>query len=174
MLGETSVSGVIGMVEGEKRGRLGGRSLNPYYEGRKYPEPTVCPRCDLVYRNGRWQVGEVQESGRGVNRSHCPACRREIDRIPGGIVLLSGSYISDRREEILNIVRNQAAAAAANRPLQRIMWIEDKGDAIEIATTDGHLATRIGKAIEAACKGTLSIKRGHEDQLTRVYWERKD
>jgi len=67
-----------------------------------------------------------------------------------------------------------AAAAAANRPLQRIMWIEDKGDAIEIATTDGHLATRIGKAIEAACKGTLSIKRGHEDQLTRVYWERKD
>jgi len=54
------------------------------------------------------------------------------------------------------------------------MWIEEEEDTTEIATTSGHLAARIGKAIAAACKGTLSIKRGHEDQLTRVYWKRED
>jgi len=162
------------MVEGEKRGRLGGGSANPYHEGRKYPEPTACPRCNLVYKNGRWQTGEVQEDGRGVNRSYCPACRREIDRIPGGVIRLSGGYLTEHSEEILNIVRNQAASAAENRPLQRIMWIEEGEETTEIATTSGHLATRIGKAIEGACKGSLTIKRGHEDQLTRVYWERED
>jgi len=162
------------MVEGEKRGRLGGGSANPYYEDRKYPEPTVCPRCSLVYRNGRWQTGKLDRDGREANRSHCPACRREIDRIPGGVIRLSGGYLAAHSEEILRIVRNQAASAAENRPLQRIMWIEEEEDTTEIATTSGHLAARIGRAIAAACKGTLSIKRGHEDQLTRVYWKRED
>lgn len=162
------------MAEGEKRGRLGEGSVNPYYEGRKYPEPTVCPRCGLLYKNGRWQTGDLEEDELEVNRSHCPACRREIDRIPGGVIRLSGGYLVEHHDEILNIVRNQAASAAENRPLQRIMWIEEKEDATEIATTNGHLATRIGKAIVGACKGSLTIKRGREDQLTRVYWERED
>ena len=87
---------------------------------------------------------------------------------------MSGGYLAAHSEEILRIVRNQAASAAENRPLQRIMWIEEEEDTTEIATTSGHLAARIGRAIAAACKGTLSIKRGHEDQLTRVYWKRED
>jgi len=162
------------MVEGEKRGRLGGGSPDPYHEGRKYPEPTVCPRCNLVYRNGRWQVGDPKKDGGGVHRSHCPACRREIDRLPGGVIRLSGRYLREHADEILNIVHNQAAAAAEQRPLQRIMWIEEDEGTTEIATTSGHLAARIGKAIAGACKGTLRIKRARDDQLTRVYWEREE
>jgi hypothetical protein len=162
------------MSEGEKRGRIGGGSTNPYHEGRKYPEPTVCPRCHLVYRNGRWQTAEAGSDSRTAHESHCPACRREIDLLPAGLLYLSGEYLGVHKEEILNIAHNQASSAVEHRPLQRIMWIEEGEDNTEIATTHGHLALRIGKAIESACKGSLDIKHAHEDQLVRVYWKREE
>lgn len=160
------------MAQGEKRGRIGEASANPYHEGRKYPEPTACPRCHLVYRGGRWQAIERQSPAERVHESHCPACRREIDRLPAGLVYLQGSYLQDHRQEILSIARNQALAAAAQRPLQRIMWIDEARPATEIATTNSHLALRIARAIEGACKGSLTVKHAPDDQLVRTYWER--
>jgi hypothetical protein len=168
------------MTEREKRGRIGGKSPNPYHEDKKYPEPTSCPRCHLEYRNGRWQLKEATEgkeeptSSQKAHSSHCPACKREIGRLPAGLLYLSGPYLEKHRDEILNIVSNQSTSAAAQRPLQRIMWIEKTEDTTEIATTSSHLAQRIGKAIEDACKGTLTIKHADDAQLVRLYWERSE
>jgi len=162
------------MPEGEKRGRVGGGSTNPYHETRKYSEPTACPRCHLVYRSGRWQASQEDSADEIVHESHCPACRREMDLLPAGLLYLSGGYLAEHREEILNIAQNQASSAAAHRPLQRIMWIQQENGSTEIATTNGHLALRIGKAIESACKGSLNIKHAHGDQLVRVYWKREE
>jgi len=161
------------MREGERRGQVGKESVNPYYEGQKYPEPTVCPRCGLVYHDGRWQRAEGQPPPE-ANKSLCPACRRVADRNPAGFVYLSGGYLSAHREEILNLVQNQADAAAETRPLQRIMWIQDRDGGVEIATTNPHLATRIAKAVESACKGSLTIKQAPDEPLVRCYWERDD
>jgi len=94
--------------------------------------------------------------------------------LPAGLLYLSGGYLAEHREEILNIAQNQASSAAAHRPLQRIMWIQQENGSTEIATTNGHLALRIGKAIESACKGSLNIKHAHGDQLVRVYWKREE
>ncbi len=160
------------MTERKKRGRLGGKSANPYHEDKKYPEPTDCPRCHLTYRNGRWQLKHSEEEPQHSNTSHCPACRREIDRLPAGLLYLRGAYWEKNSEEILNIAKNQASAAAEHRPLQRIMWIDQTDDKTEIATTSSHLAQRIGKAIEEACKGSLTIKHADDAQLVRLYWER--
>lgn len=160
------------MAEREKRGRIGGKSPNPYHEDKKYPEPTECPRCHLVYRNGRWQQQDEESRVPDAHSSHCPACKREMGKLPAGLLYLSGDYLDKHREEILNIINNQAQSAAAQRPLQRVMWIEQGSENTEVATTDSHLAQRIGKAIEAACKGTLTIKHAHDAQLVRVYWER--
>jgi len=167
------------MPEGEKRGRIGGRSTNPYYEDHKYPEPTVCPRCHLVYHNGRWQRQETAPSeaagtAAASHENHCPACRREMDRMPGGLVSLRGTYWQAHRDEIEHILRNQEKSAAAHRPLQRIMWFEASDVEAEVATTNPHLAVRMGKAVESACKGNLVVKHGQGDQLVRVYWERND
>ncbi len=169
--GKTNADEVMRMRQGERRGGVGQESINPYFEGAKYPEPTVCPRCGLMYQTGRWQVVE-KPSGKPAHRHHCPACRRAIDRYPAGWVYLSGDYMTAHREEILSIARNQESAAAASRPLQRILWIEQQAERVEIATTNRHLAERIGKAIEGACKGTLQVKRAPNAPLARVYWER--
>ena len=162
------------MPEGEKRGRIGGKSTNPYHEDRKYPEPTICPTCKLIYRNGRWQEGEIGSDETATHSSHCPACRRAIDRLPAGLVVLQGTYLDKHHGEIINIAKNQATAAAAQRPLQRIMWIVEKDGAVEIATSNSHLATRIGKAIESACKGELTVKHAEAAQLVRLYWTRDE
>jgi len=162
------------MAEREKRGRIGDKSPNPYHEDKKYPEPTECPQCHLIYRNGRWQQQDEDSHAPDAHSSHCPACKREEGRLPAGLLYLSGTYLDKHREEILNIISNQAQSAAAQRPLQRVMWIEKGSDNTEVATTDSHLALRIGKAIEAACKGKLTIKHAHDAQLVRVYWERSE
>ena len=162
------------MMQGERRGRIGDGSTNPYHESRKYSEPTICPRCGLVYRGGRWQaIDPPSSSEQASHESHCPACRREVDRLPAGLLFLRGTYLSAHRKEILNIARNQATAAAEQRPLQRIMWIDESGDTTEIATTTNHLALRIAKAIEGACKGSLTIKHAPDAHLVRAYWERE-
>ena len=159
------------MREGERRGKVGRESANPYFEGHKYHEPTVCPRCDLVYHAGRWQRSDLRPRN-GLQESICPACRREVDRYPAGLLILRGSYLAAHREEIMNIVRNQTDLAGESRPLQRIMWVKDDRGEVEIATTNDHLALRIGKAIRSASKGELTVRRGTEDPLVRIYWER--
>lgn len=160
------------MVE-EQRGNVGHESKNPYYEGRKYKEPTYCGNCGLVYTEGRW-VDACLDEDIQANEELCPACRRERDRVPEGLVYLSGSYLEEHKSEILNISKNQEATAQSTRPLQRIMWVDHESNSVEIATTSEHLARRIGKAIHRAHQGSLDIKSGQDDRLVRLYWERDD
>jgi NMD protein affecting ribosome stability and mRNA decay len=164
---------VMRMAQGEKRGAVGRASKDPYSELAKYPEPTACPRCGLAYRAGRWQSA-AQPLAERVRESLCPACRCEMDRLPAGLLELRGAYLASHREEVLNIAKNQAASVEATRPLQRILWIEERKAGLEIATTNPHLALRIGKAIQSACKGELVVKQAQRDPLVRAYWEREN
>jgi len=157
-------------VPGQKRGQVGWESDNPYYEGKKHPEPTVCERCGLLYRDGHWQW--AKEVPPGAARAICPACRREIDRYPGGYVFLQGGYWQNHWDEILNLVKNQEEEARRSRPLQRILWIEPKDGEVEIATTTPHLARRLGKAIQSAHKGELTIHQATGEPLVRLVWRR--
>ncbi|MGC9529853.1 MAG: BCAM0308 family protein [Candidatus Bipolaricaulaceae bacterium] len=155
----------------DRRGQVGWESENPYYEGRKHPEPTVCERCELLYRDGHWQRSDALPQQ--AHRTICPACRRELDRYPGGYVYLRGGYWPAHREEIMNLVRNQEGEAQKQRPLNRILWIESRGEELEIATTTGHLARRLGKAVQSAHKGEVSFHQAEGEPLVRVVWERE-
>ncbi|MFQ5793658.1 MAG: BCAM0308 family protein [Candidatus Bipolaricaulia bacterium] len=160
------------MRVGDRRGNVGHESKNPYYERRKYREPTICPRCSLVYHNGHWIASN--QNPKGAYRELCPACRREMDRYPGGIVRLEGNYLMKKKEEILSIARNREKQTRVHRPLQRIMWVETEGEAIEIYTTSDHLAMSIGKSINHAQGGELTFKGLSGDKFIRVYWRRDE
>jgi len=153
-----------------RRGNIGAESKDQYYERRKYPEPTICPNCGLIYRQGHWT--ESSEKPAKANRELCPACRREKDHYPAGMVYIAGSYLTAKKEEIMNIARNCEKLAKAHRPLQRIMWVKKNNNSVEIATTSEHLARRIGQAINDAHGGELAIKYVQGDKFVRVYWQR--
>lgn len=157
----------------ERRGDVGHESKNPYYEGKKYKEPTYCPNCDLVYREGRWIEGSIS-SEEDPHEALCPACRRKRDRNPEGLVYLSGNYFQEHKKEILQLVKNDEEKAKQTRPLQRLMWVDEDSNSMELATTNEHLARRIGKSIARAHDGDLDIKSGHNERLVRVYWTRED
>jgi hypothetical protein len=145
---------------------------DPYYEGKKYAEPTVCNECQLVYDNGRrMQKDHMPEN---PNTQLCLACRRIKDRCPGGCLYLSGKHFKTYRKHILNLVNNIANQVRNTHPARRIMWQRSTKTGLEIATTDGHWARRPGDAIDRFQKGTLDLKYADDDRLVRVYWCREE
>ena len=150
-------------------------SDNPYYEKRKYPEPTKCPECGVVFKDGRWQWPE-QIAGKlpnEINEILCPACRRKRDRYPGGFFYLSGKFLENHKEEILNTIKNVIDEVMTQRPLQRVMWMEEKEyGIIEIATTSEHLARHLGEAVNNAFRGDFEVNYSESQKLARVYWHR--
>ena len=143
---------------------------NPYYEFKKYPEPTVCPVCKATYKGGRWTWEKIEEDG--YNEAVCPACRRIQDKYPGGILRVEGSYFAERKDEIMNLIRNEEENAKNLRPLQRIMEIEEDDEGITIKVTYPTLARRLGEALYKAHKGTLDFSYNEGEKFVRVLWRR--
>jgi NMD protein affecting ribosome stability and mRNA decay len=142
--------------------------LHDTYKSRgKLPEPTLCPRCGAVFHKGKWSWA------RRPARAHeepCPACRRIEDKVPAGILRLSGPFLKTHREEVVNVIRRQEAAAKKEHPLCRVIGIEETDDGIEVTTTDTHLPRRIGEALWHAYHGELKLHYAEDARLIRMTW----
>jgi hypothetical protein len=141
---------------------------DPYRAKRLPPEPTVCPECGAVMRDGRWQwSGEPF----GVPRSPCPACQRAADGYPAGYVTLTGPFERVNPDELVNLARNIETREQQEHALKRIIEIERSAAEIRITTTDTHLARAIGDAIHRSHGGRLEYKYAEDENLIRVLWE---
>lgn len=145
---------------------------DPYFVKEKYPEPSVCERCGVVFADGIFAW--VNPVPKDFPKMICPACKRIEDRFEGGVVLLSGNFLDKHKEEIINIVKNVEAYKIEKRPLERIMSIVENDNKIEIKTTYEHLARRIGEAINSAYKGELKITYPDGEKYVRVKWFRDE
>jgi NMD protein affecting ribosome stability and mRNA decay len=103
----------------------------------------------------------------------CPACQRVRDQNPAGFLALSGRFLQEHKEEILNLVRNEEQDENAEHPLHRIVQIEEETDGIVITTTDLHLPRRIGDALHRAHQGETSFHYIEEGSIRRVHWKRE-
>jgi hypothetical protein len=102
----------------------------------------------------------------------CPACKQVHGGLPSGFVLLEGAYLLAHRDEIENLLRNEAQRAAEDNPTGKIMrWKEDDGK-LTLSTTTEHLAQRLGHALKKAFKGEIEYDFSHENKLARVKWRR--
>jgi NMD protein affecting ribosome stability and mRNA decay len=135
----------------------------------KLPEPTVCPECNAVYHQGRWQWLTAPAD---AHQQICPACHRIRDHYPAGFLTLQGAFFSAHREEIMHLVQNEEKHQRAEHPLKRIMGIEENADSTVITTTDIHLARGIGEAIHHAYQGELEFHYNQGENLLRVNWTR--
>jgi NMD protein affecting ribosome stability and mRNA decay len=145
-------------------------SHDAYAAGGKLKEPSRCKECGAIFHDGRWQwQGAVTSE---THETLCPACLRIRDDYPAGYVRLTGEFLAEHRAEILALARNQEIKEKAEHPLQRIMKITDQHDALEITTTDTHMARAIGEALHHAYQGKLDLNYAPEDNVVRVSWSR--
>lgn len=135
----------------------------------KLKEPTACPQCGAVYQKGRWTWYP-----RPVNAMEvlCPACNRINDDYPKGLLTLKGRFLAEHRDELFGLIRNEESGEKAERPLSRIMKIDERGDAVMISMTETHLVRRIGNALHNAYEGDLSFDQGED--FVRAGWTRED
>ena len=149
---------------------------DPYIPDEHRPENTVCSSCGAVYQNQHWTIDEKKRAALvAAGSPHqvvCPGCKRVAERNPQGIVTLHGDYWPQRREEILNAVRNEEARGLSVNPLERVMDIREEGDRLIIETTTEKLAQRIGRHIEKAHSGKIEYKWSDTNHLVRIEWER--
>lgn len=157
-----------------RRGSRRDRTIQPhdhdmYRMPRKPEEPSRCPDCGATFERGRWNWGRKTTE---AAKLRCPACSRIRDRAPMGIVTLSGEFLQQRREEIMNLVSHEEATAKGAHPLARLMGVEDNADRTVISTTDLHLARRIGEALHDAYGGELRLQYLRGRDFVRVTWQR--
>ncbi|MBW2244347.1 MAG: ATPase [Deltaproteobacteria bacterium] len=152
----------------ERRDRLiREQEHDPYKVRAKLPDPTACPECGAMYRNGRWMWGAPPAD---ANRELCPACQRIRDQYPAGILTISGPFWRGHKDEILGLARNIEEREKGEHALKRIMAIREEGDAFAITTTDPGLARNIGDALHDAYKGELDYQYTDGENLLRVTW----
>ena len=109
----------------------------------------------------------------GANEMLCPACHRTQDKCPAGYLTLSGLFLKEHREEILNLARNVEARQKALHPLERIMAIEEEEqNGLLITTTEASLARTLGDAIHHAYQGELEYQYTDGANLLEVNWKR--
>ncbi len=155
-----------------RRDKLIQERVHDTYKARgKLPEPTACPDCGAVYHKGRWQWLPRPDE---AHEQLCPACHRIRDHLPAGYVTLSGGFLGQHRDEILNLVRHHGERERAGHPLERIIAVEPYAGGVVVTTTGIHLARCLGGALEHAYQGCLEFHYNDGENLLRVDWTRDE
>ena len=145
------------------------RLVDPYKNPGKLWTPSVCPQCGAIFYAGRWHWGPRPAAAREIT---CQACHRSNDNFPAGMVTLSGTFVRPNRAMLVRIAREQAESERRERPLNRIINIEQGEDRIVVNTTDIRLPVRIGEAIRRTFQGTLNRHFDEDGYVVRVDWHR--
>ena len=146
-------------------------------QSRAMSEPGICKQCGSVYVNRRWRAVETTTNKKkqplDSRLTVCPACKQAKSGEPRGFVYIDGAFFVGHREEIHNLVLNEAKRAGEDNPLARILKLEEShGHKLTVATTTEHLAQRLGHAVERAFGGEAHYNFSHENKIARVSWRR--
>ena len=151
---------------------------DPYIDCTHLEDHTTCKRCGFTYLAGRWcsnvkLPGTARKiAGRQPPTTVCPACRKSQDRLPGGVLKLTGGFIWQHEDEIINLIEHEASKAIEVNAIERVMSLESSDGEMQITTTNEKLAQRIGKALHKAYDGTIEYKWSEDTKLARVNWHR--
>lgn len=95
----------------------------------------------------------------------CPACQKIRDDYPEGIVTLKWSGLQDHEAEIRGLIAHVEARAVSVNPLDRVMKIARRTKELEVHTTNGRLAQRLGRALVRSYKGKAAYSWAHREMM---------
>lgn len=133
----------------------------------RYPDPAICPRCDVAFSGGRWQW---MLPPAGAFWVLCPACRRVEDAYPAGTVRIAANFSPELREEVIALIHDEAVAERDEHPLNRLMALDGEAATIVATTTDTQLAQRICDALRERYDGSLAIRYSEDDSCVVADW----
>jgi hypothetical protein len=139
----------------------------------------MCGGCGAVYVGERWsRAAEARvrttHAGRPISVRICKPCRRSRSGVPHGFVHVDGQFVRSHRDDIVRLLKTEAANAAEDNPLAQIVAWHDNGhpDDVLVTTTTEHLAVRLGRALERAFDGRVRYGSSHVNKLAHVWWHR--
>ena len=152
-------------ISGLKGRRVSGNGLDTYMDAHKPEGASVCTTCRAVNERGKWRWTDAPK---GAEKVVCPACRRIEDRCPAHLLRLDG-VPQDQRSELVAMIHNTADEEARLHPIERLMWLQDGKERIEVALTGAHIARRLRAAIARSWRGRFASKLGVEQ--TELRWK---
>jgi NMD protein affecting ribosome stability and mRNA decay len=162
-------------AKGKKFGHVG-RVEDPYLpeEGQ---EASICTSCNALYQNKRWfydeKLAQKLGSTEKVRQVTCPTCRKVKEQYPEGYLTLSGGFFAERKEEVITLLKNEAARVSSRSVMDRVIKMDEEGrDQLVVTTTTEKLAQHLGRAVFRAYKGELDFRWSETNPLVRVYWSR--
>lgn len=150
---------------------------DPYIPDESIQDHTVCKRCGDTFINGRW-VAHDQVPKKLPKETHsglCPACQKERDKVPSGVLTLGGNFLWAHKDEIMSLIGNETKKAQDSNSLERIMGIEENHKhELVITTNNEKLVQRIGKALNKAYSGHIEYQWSGDNKTARVNWFRAE
>jgi len=137
----------------------------------------ICKNCGAVHTHDRWyRSDQAPAEALGADTPKrdviCPACKQIHDNNPGGVLTLSGAFLTGHLEEIMNLIRHEDEKAQGVNPLEKIMEITQTNDnCLEITTTNEFLVQRLGRKVHSAYSGDIEFKFA-DNVPVRVSWRR--
>ncbi len=143
---------------------------DPYAEAERPAHPSVCTDCGAVFRGGRWAW---EAAPRDAVRTVCAACLRIRDHLPAGHVTLKGPFVEQHLAELRRLVESHAELAGRERPLERVMDIDEgPKESLTITTTGRQLARTLAHAVHDTYEGRLRVRFEADENLVQAVWSR--
>ncbi len=90
----------------------------------------------------------------------------------GGVIRISGKFLFDHEDEIINLVKHEGKLAETRNPEHRVTKIEKNNGGIVVETSVHNLALHIGKRLEHAYKGKHEYRFLKGEKFVEVLWQR--
>ncbi|HUL72183.1 MAG TPA: hypothetical protein VLT86_03730 [Vicinamibacterales bacterium] len=136
----------------------------------------ICPECGAVYAKGRWTTASDPRTRRlaaVAGRRLCRACQMADRHQTRGYLSLRGGFLAKHEPEIEVLLENEAARAAEDNPLGRILdWDRSIPGVLTVSTSTEHLVERLGRAVHRAFGGEIDYGFSHANKFAHAYWVR--
>ena len=98
-------------------------------------------RVRRIYVRKRWSHSaaartRATRAGDPIQARICGACRRRTTGVPHGFVHVDGEFVRTHRDDVVSLLKSEAARAAKDNPLAQIVSCYNNGHPDDVLITD--------------------------------------